>query len=1366
MKPKKAGGILSSIIPKAPRHVNKFGELSIDCQTEAIEANKVSAGGFGSLTAAKAYRQNFGRRLSNSSAKQELAAQRSPGATTKGSGTAVGDKASLEQTDRRSFLNVAKAMSKGTAKTKSMYNVSDALWSTYHVGTFRKKFRLGIKKSLKQDDWNELQCSFKFILSEISQLEGQKDLTEDLDLTEIKEDVEGGSLRVRQLCEATRTFEHRFALIKCLRSEQRYPELESSVLAAKEFLEKIEGSAAELRELLGKMLRPSVAQTMNEEAHADQFLSGLNQDSISFLESLALDEDEKADVELERQLAYKGALAKDVPAFRAVVSERAWAKIIQDRVQTLHEQACECHEAHQLRQCIEEEEATLEILKREAGLKEIAAAAASTPKLSSANDATSPLSRSVPSRCEEPPTPPVAKPALLHPRAAAPPAAAAPSSKQNLNETGSDAEANREVELDSLPDKIHVDFDLVTQPTKSYPSRDKYSSNESVRSTGGKCEAWRPATRPSLESCDPRSPLRDTGEPVTVLLSREQPSRAGMKNLPQAGSCPSNGYMHGFGLPGIPQKWRSPQLDMPQTWSRVATVRNSDAEGHIEEEPLSSQTLGQLILQRKACTDQAAAAKRAGTERSLIGEQSTARPACNSDAESHIAQQTLSIDNNNTVGQLFNHTVGQLVLQKNPSVDQAAYGKRLGAVGSSTARPDHVVSGKSLATVGSLTARPAAPAVLQNAKVAKAAGKALLLKSIPNRRVSDSLLLLKGSRDLPNLRLHEAMNDFKNLVTVAPGELQSMDPSAESQEQVSTTCNKGCDDEDGRHLSGFGSDSDDQDTGANLKQVASKKTIANLSQLAKKEQLSLTDGTIGLALQEIQDIVVNKWGSFEKASQAIGSLNGGAWPIQMERIHAILRTHGLWRSSSELCVVFQALGVPCAENSNAALDDFMRLQDYTYFKNGNTEKTYYNQLLNILQLRRLLTESLTAGERYFAEVLLATKSLSSESLKYALKNCDLALQARTDHASSTSKVLLSADGLQVFLDIIKASHQPIDVRVLATAILCSAVRVSRLADAHVHETSEGAQSAFQAFSSVPKIGCKGCIRKGKGQCCSKCIASRRAKMPPLVADADRGCSTNNFDRYLMSQIWRPLMELIDPGLDLATTAPEAKLLEDILLKEIYTLFQEIRVATLVLGASTSLPLVDQVVANLDQLRGAASPISALRTIKPLEPGGVPSSVQILTAAFGGHCLVQHLLCEGSDQVREIAKPAYEALCVARRKLLLRWLTPKGEQSVSSGQYIAKVEALGRVREIAQANGFPEKPLAIMSPGSLVACGEIRLPRAPPSGNGAQSPANKRAAPKPVPRSQNFKSSAHGMVAEAQELGLQSTDVMVGRRVSV
>lgn len=424
------------------------------------------------------------------------------------------------------------------------------------------------------------------------------------------------------------------------------------------------------------------------------------------------------------------------------------------------------------------------------------------------------------------------------------------------------------------------------------------------------------------------------------------------------------------------------------------------------------------------------------------------------------------------------------------------------------------------------------------------------------------------------------------------------------------------------------------------------------------------------ALTELRERVMAVWGSVEEAAKALAKCGGdigGNGRISMIVLHAALQAAGCQRSCCELCVMFQALGLPCSVHATLSPIELCRLHDFEASITTDAAKKA-DLTLGFLEIRKALLDKMAGGlELLLTQVhvglILANKAQqevgegrSKESgrggfLAQALSTCKEALQSRS--GTQMSELLLSQIGLRIL------------VPVVASPVFSGFLR------------AEAAALIYDALVLRDRAG-----------------APMLAHRPTRTPRANHIGLSQDETALFAAELWRPLLDVVNREND-KSPAPFSA----VVLGAILRLFQQAQVPQVLLGENGS-TLTEHVSAALQKLQQSTSADDLLAVVAAVEflaksrdeasdEGRFASDVHTLAAAFGGWGLLHERLSYlapakfGSETELGLrGAQVLQAWGGAKQKLLRLW-----PLASSKATGLEMIEALSKAIVQAEEEGF-------------------------------------------------------------------------------
>jgi len=538
---------------------------------------------------------------------------------------------------------------------------------------------------------------------------------------------------------------------------------------------------------------------------------------------------------------------------------------------------------------------------------------------------------------------------------------------------------------------------------------------------------------------------------------------------------------------------------------------------------------------------------------------------------------------------------------------------------------------------------------------------------------------------------------------------------------------------------------------------------------------------VTIALGELLESISLRWSSFEEAQTFLSTCGGeigGDGRIAVCTMHEALQIMGYRRSCAEVCCLFMALGVPCSERSTLSTAEFTRLSNFADWHHREEPQAQRAEfLLGQLELRRVLLGSLTDSERLLTGLHLALARVSATAdaagrhirtndeeatdddaaLCLALHGCCMQLAAAAPDSTDFAQAMLTQTGLSVFVTVIALRSALAVVRILASYILSQALVLQGFAEvtlsflgSHTKVPSivdllDAAQLHAARVGSERRI----CIEAPGANSASTSTSDLAALYPggPLSllkasgrdlrsgrSDWQTPTSPNSWsvareprepterERFLMANLWRPLLDIIDPEGPGPPPPLDSRFLASLL-----QIFQQVHVPEIVVGPGCA-AVAPLVAASLHKLHLSqiAPPVlgKLLKDFELLEEShemmgnprsetGSSAQVHMLAVAFGGCRLLREQLAQlpadcdsGSVRKGERILRMWRGI---RQRLLLRWPAAKHH----SGR-LATIETIKKATLEAEKEGFElESPLLassglLTSESSKVALPPMRL----------------------------------------------------------
>lgn len=439
----------------------------------------------------------------------------------------------------------------------------------------------------------------------------------------------------------------------------------------------------------------------------------------------------------------------------------------------------------------------------------------------------------------------------------------------------------------------------------------------------------------------------------------------------------------------------------------------------------------------------------------------------------------------------------------------------------------------------------------------------------------------------------------------------------------------------------------------------------------------MVDSPLKSAQRELWRAIHKLYGGIEQAEAAL-THGCNDMHISLQTLHEDLQQVSWTQpiSNAAVCVIFQSLGAQCSgAHMQVTPKEFRRISPHTVVPDdeiyavdiGSSES-----LFNMVCVRDALLASVTGAEKLIVRVRLAgmsfvtaadresaISSTHETTLQSALSDCCQALQAEMN-TDFVATVMLPS-GLRIFMELVTSPNVPLACRLIAAFIVSDAI----------------ACQGGSAYKSQMRSQQHADLLKNAGDC-----------RPPA-----------DFDALLAAEVWRPLLNVIDPD-GLHPPPP----LDSLLVTQFLALLRQAHIATVAIGPRGP-SLVAAVCRSLKQLH--ASPSSAEELLKELrglemlekchetrmsELGcGSAGELHSMAAALGGCRFLReqlaklHLVPGGSQSAFAVqGDKMLRQWRASRKKLLLRHAVLRQQPPACR-----KYDKLMQIMLECQAAGFRE-----------------------------------------------------------------------------
>lgn len=455
--------------------------------------------------------------------------------------------------------------------------------------------------------------------------------------------------------------------------------------------------------------------------------------------------------------------------------------------------------------------------------------------------------------------------------------------------------------------------------------------------------------------------------------------------------------------------------------------------------------------------------------------------------------------------------------------------------------------------------------------------------------------------------------------------------------------------------------------------------------------VSLKDFQRLRACQEVSHAVVMRWGTFDKAVGQLLSLKLGEGKlIAVADLHRELRTGGQFnRSAGELVLLLSTLGVGCNESSAITEREFRRLaQHQEHVEKDAVELQNKSSALNLMQVRRILMETMSTPEKFLARLLVALNHLKGERLtserpEAAMEDLEDAVEALVEALTSRSaaayaEAIVSSLGVYILIDVVNTVSFDAPLQLTAVRLLSRAV------------------ARFGGPPFAPRH-----VARQLGDASARGSSVRRSWLaePPAQEEDGRGSGDiRSLEARFMVEVWWPLLVALDPE-DAVDLGP---LTADVV-RSVLALFSQVRVPGVLAGAQGVQLSPDVEVELLRLCTSEASPIllqqalsrfEFLEEIHHMSPfredadaGRVQhqAEVAMLAAALCGCRLLCELLAglPGLDEaLAQRAQAMLRRWRAERKKFRTRFAGP-----VRRPEGLAKLEALAKASSAVSREGY-------------------------------------------------------------------------------
>ena len=484
------------------------------------------------------------------------------------------------------------------------------------------------------------------------------------------------------------------------------------------------------------------------------------------------------------------------------------------------------------------------------------------------------------------------------------------------------------------------------------------------------------------------------------------------------------------------------------------------------------------------------------------------------------------------------------------------------------------------------------------------------------------------------------------------------------------------------------------------------------------------------ALWSLRRLLRLQWGSLSEAGRVLSTCGGevgGDSRVAVRTLCERLRhrdgAERLEMGVEEVCVLFQAIGLPCSsDTSTLSPGELNRLAAYDRFLPERDVRKTVEDLLTALVLRRALLGSLSAAERLLARVYVEWEVAphrdvpSAEPFMEALQGLLHALHPQHSSSAQVAEVAITTQALGVLVGILTASEASPDIKALAAQVLTRAImRHGRILTwpwpAPHADPSSGRRLLQQATKPhVPSAATTprpprpprtptARTPTPAGRASSLSGGSTPAPTPPPASEPAHTTYAGPPDltACLALDLWRPLLGFLDPDEDQRAArrirlrtgqtmaAPPPRVCPR-LFSAILELLWRARVPAMLLGPHGA-RLAPSVICGLQQLNSSevSSLERAVASFQALEQshlavdgrrgGGAAAEVQALAAALGGCRFLREQLARQAGSEPDLCERAERMLRAWRRerqKLRMRW--PKSPKRPCG---MRRLEALAR-----------------------------------------------------------------------------------------